>query len=112
MTSLQGGRNLLWVYRRLLRSAATYPSRNRIGIYQSIREEFRENVDLNPLEEATQQKIALAYKGLSQLRQFDEHVMTGGKDGSPNWQVTLEQNPMPAPEGYERNKPTTSSRHH
>lgn len=93
---MQGGNNLLGLYRQLLRSASTYPSRNRMGIYEAIREEFRSNIHLDPSEEETQKKINLAYKGLSQLRQFDEHVMGGGKS-SANWQVTMEQNPMPAP---------------
>jgi len=72
-----------------------------MGIYEAIREEFRSNVHLDPSAEETQKKINLAYKGLSQLRQFDETVMTGGKS-SANWQVTMEQNPMPAPADAER----------
>ena len=35
------GKALLHLYRRLLRSCATYPSKNRWGMYASIREEFR-----------------------------------------------------------------------
>ena len=97
-----GGHNLLWLYRRLLRSAATYPSKNRIRIYESIREEFRENVGLDPSEKSTQKKVELAYQGLAQLRQFDEQQMTGGNKYDTNWNVTLEQNPMPAPENYHR----------
>lgn len=101
--SLQGqSRNLKWLYRSLLRSAATYPSKNRMGIYQSIREEFRDNIDLDPSDEATQRKVSIAIKGLSQLKQFDVGVMTGGKQTDPNWNVSLEQNPMPVPDEYER----------
>jgi len=92
----------LWLYRRLLRSAATYPSKNRMGIYQSIREEFRDNVPLDPSDEKTREKVAIAYKGLSQLKQFDLQTMTAGNQSDPNWNVTLEQNPMPSPENYER----------
>lgn len=94
----------MWLYRKLLRSAYNYPSKNRMGIHQSIREEFRDNVGMDPSDEKTQEKIELAYKGLGQLRQFDEHTMTGGQKGAPSWNVTLEQNPMPAPEGYERKR--------
>ena len=94
----------MWLYRRLLRSAATYPSKNRMGIYRSIQEEFRENVDLDPSDDKTLRKVDLAYKGLGQLRQFDEQIMTGGRQGDPNWNVSLEQNPMPAPADYERKR--------
>mmetsp|Transcript_23502 Transcript_23502/g.32963 ORF Transcript_23502/g.32963 Transcript_23502/m.32963 type:complete len:103 (-) Transcript_23502:411-719(-) len=97
--SQEGGKALVFLYRRLLRSAATYPSRNRWGIYQAIREEFKENRNLDPTTEDTKKKIAVAYKGLDQLRQFDEIVMQGGDPNNPNWSVTLEQNPMPKPPG-------------
>lgn len=72
----EGGKALLFLYRRLLRSCETYPSKNRWGIYQSIREEFRENMNLNPDEEETKKKIVVAYKGLDQLRQYDEYIMS------------------------------------
>jgi hypothetical protein len=75
-----------------------------MGIYQSIQEEFRDNVDLDPSDLATQEKVSVAIKGLSQLKQFDVAVMTGGKQADPNWNVTLEQNPMPAPADYERKR--------
>jgi LYR motif-containing protein 4 len=101
-------KELLMLYRRLLRSAITYPSIKRESIYQAIREEWRENATLTE-GEIIREKIAIAYKGLSQLRQFDEITMTGGTAGSPNWNVTLEQNPMPMPADYEKKtKPHTS----
>ncbi len=43
----------------------------------------------------TQKQISVAYKGLQQLRMYDEHTMGGGNRNNPNWSVTLEQNPMP-----------------
>ena len=49
------------------------------------------------IKDKLDKKIAVAYKGLQQLRQFDEQTMSGGKVNSPNWSVTLEQNPMPKP---------------
>ena len=93
--------SLLHLYRRLLRSAETYPSKKRRQIYESIREEFRENISLDPENEKTKRKIAIAHQGLAQLRQFDEITMTGGGDKS-SWTVSLSQNPMPRrpPEGY------------
>jgi hypothetical protein len=103
MSGLDSGRKaLLQVYRQLLRSAETYPSSNRARIYQAIRDEWRENASL-PAEEA-QEKVALAYKGLSQLRQFDVDTMTSGNPYSSNWNVQLEQNPMPKPADYDERK--------
>lgn len=96
-------KELLLLYRRLLRSAETYPSMKRESIYQAIREEWRENAMLTH-QEKIRREIAVAYKGLSQLRQFDEMTMTGGAAGSPSWNVTLEQNPMPKPEDYDEKK--------
>lgn len=91
------------LYRRILRSAATYPSSNRDSIYQAIREEFREKASLTDPKKVAQ-SVHLAYKGLSQLQQFDEMQMTGGQVGSPNWNVSLEQNPMPKPADYDERK--------
>lgn len=95
--SSEGSRALLALYKRLLRSCATYPSKNRWGIYESIREEFRDNQHLDPNDPRTREKIGIAYKGLEQLRMYDEAVLGGGTGENPNWSVTLEQNPMPAP---------------
>lgn len=86
--------DLLFLYRRLLRSCETYPSKNRSRIYQSIREDFRENKNLEPGSEAMRKQIHVAYKGLEQLHQFDGRSMT-------NFTVQLEQNPFPKPDSYE-----------
>lgn len=103
MSGLDASRKaLLQVYRQLLRGAETYPSSNRARIYQAIREEWRENKNMS--EEEAKVKVSLAYKGLSQLRQFDEDTMTGGNVGSASWNVQLEQNPMPKPADYEERK--------
>ena len=92
-------RELLHLYRRLLRSCATYPSKNRWGIYKAIQEEFRDNINLNPEDPKTQKQISIAYKGLSQLRMYDAMNLSKGNPDNPNWEVTLEQNPMPKPDG-------------
>ncbi|KAL7455536.1 hypothetical protein ACHAWC_007083 [Mediolabrus comicus] len=86
---------LLHLYRRLLRSCATYPSKNRWGIYEAIREEFRDNRTMNPDDPKTQKQIQVAYKGLGQLQMYDTTQLSKGNPESPNWEVTLEQNPMP-----------------
>ena len=60
---------LLQLYKQLLRSCQTYPSKNRTGIYQAIREEWRDHKDQKD-EAKLNRQITVAYKGLSQLRQF------------------------------------------
>lgn len=94
---------LLQLYKQLLRSCQTYPSKKRAEIYQAIREEWRHNKSLQDQSQLTRQ-INVAYKGLSQLRQFDVETMTKGKLQSANWEVQLEQNPMPKPPGYDERK--------
>ena len=64
---------LLTLYKQLLRSAQTYPSKKRAGIYQAIREEWRDHKDQQD-EEKVNMQISMAYKGLSQLRQFGKSV--------------------------------------
>jgi hypothetical protein len=81
------------LYRRLLRSCQRYPSKNRNKMYESIREDFRENASLDPSSEKTRKQVHIAYQGLSQLGQFDGR-------GSANFSVSLEQNPFPKPDGY------------
>jgi len=88
---------LLQLYKRLLRAAEDFPSIKRAEIYQSIRDEFRLNKEMDPKDEKTKIQIAVAYKGLSQLRQFDVDEMTGGKGEDADWEINLEQNPMPKP---------------
>lgn len=87
-------KELLSLYRQLLRSCETYPSKNRARIYQSIREDFRDNKNLEPGSDKTRKQIHVAFKGLEQLHQFD------GRN-SPSFSVQLEQNPFPKPDDYE-----------
>merc|ERR1739846_70311 len=78
MASQEGSKALLHLYKRLLRSSANYPSKNRWGVYEAIREEFRENANLDPNDDETKKKISVAYKGLQQLGMYDQHTL-GGK---------------------------------
>jgi Complex 1 protein (LYR family) len=87
------------LYKRLLRACQKYPSKNRASIYQSIREEFRDNV--TSTGDAAQRQLHLAYKGLSQLHQYDS------RHGSTSFAVQLEQNPFPKPQNYTTDKRTT-----
>uniref|UniRef100_A0A7S3PWA3 Complex 1 LYR protein domain-containing protein n=1 Tax=Chaetoceros debilis TaxID=122233 RepID=A0A7S3PWA3_9STRA len=98
MALQQTRKELLHLYKKLLRSCATYPSKNRWSMHQGIREEFRENINLDPEDDKTQKKISVAIKGLSQLRMYDEDNLGGGNKDNPNWNVHLEQNPMPKPD--------------
>ncbi|KAL3769157.1 hypothetical protein ACHAWU_001225 [Discostella pseudostelligera] len=52
---------------------------------------------MNPDDAKTQQQIQVAFKGLSQLRMYDPIQLSRGNPENPNWEVTLEQNPMPKP---------------
>jgi len=92
------------VYRQLLKSARVYPSSNRQRIYDAIRQEWRENAGMAAGEHATKVEITRAYKGLSQLGQFDVQQMTGGNPHASEWNVQLEQNPMPKPDDYDQRK--------
>ena len=65
---------LLQLYKQLLRSSQTFPSKNRAGIYQAIREEWREHKDQED-ETKLNRQITIAYKGLSQLRQFGTCIL-------------------------------------
>jgi hypothetical protein len=118
MASQAASKDLLHIYRRLLRACETYPSKNRARIYrksfsldwngyplsffeltttstfsESIREDFRENVDMDPNSPEGEKQIHVAIKGLEQLHQFDSR-------SNPNFAVNLEQNPFPKPDSY------------
>ena len=95
MASSSLSRNeLLHLYKRLLRSGATYPSKNAPKIVQSIREDFKDNRLLDPNSDMAKKQCHLALQGLQQLRQFDNR-------SSSNFTVTLEQNPFPKPDNYD-----------
>jgi hypothetical protein len=49
---------------------------------------------LDPNSEKAKQQVQVAYKGLSQVHQFDNRSAT-------NFSVSLEQNPFPKPDNYE-----------
>mmetsp|Transcript_34990 Transcript_34990/g.72864 ORF Transcript_34990/g.72864 Transcript_34990/m.72864 type:complete len:108 (-) Transcript_34990:118-441(-) len=107
MSTSVGRKEILSLYKKILRSAQTYPSKRRAHIYEAIREDFRENMDLDdPVK--LQRQLGVAFKGLEQLRQFDVHKMTKGKPNSASWEVHMEQNPMPKPADYDERKKSNS----
>jgi len=59
----------------------------------SVREDFRENMALDPNSEKVKQQVHIAYKGLSQLHQFDNR-------SESSFSISLEQNPFPKPDNY------------
>lgn len=108
MMSSSSRKELLVLYKQLLRSAETFPSKNRKSIYQAIREEWRDYVNCvdSPI---IHRQLSVAYKGLSQLRQYDERSMVLASserdneniEAAASWTITLEQNPMPKPADYD-----------
>ena len=91
--------NLVHLYRQLLRASEKYPSKNKLKIYQSIREEFRENKIID-CPEKTRRKIDDGYHGLQRLRQFSQSSMSSSTSSAlghgtrnPNdWSVDLGKN--------------------
>lgn len=81
----------LSLYKKILKNARLFPSIKRDKIVAEIMETFRRNRD-----EADPNKLRLqllvAEQGLSQLKAY-----TGMKEQSGHMEITLDQNPMPAP---------------
>ena len=73
----------LTLYRHILKAARTLPSRNRAGIIEDIKLEFRENRAVTDAA-ALRAKIALANDGLDRMRAY-----TGLDSGSSAWDVSL-----------------------
>lgn len=80
----------LRLYKDILRAAKTFPSIKRDKIAREIRATFRDNAKLENTEEI-EKALAVATKGLSQLNMYSNLRL----NKSPNWSITLEQNPMP-----------------
>lgn len=90
----------LILYKRILRAAHSFPSIKKNKIIEEIRLGFRENRTMEG--EALRAQLAVAEKGLSQLEQY-----TGLSRNSPNWSVSMENNPLPdnrSPEPEERGR--------
>jgi len=82
-------RNVLHLYRRILKAAATFPSIKREGIIKDIKIEFRENSI-----ESDQAKVAVfhqtAQRSYSQLLTF-----CNLDPDDPDWSVKMSEEPMP-----------------
>ena len=73
----------LILYKHLLRSLQSYPTKNRSGLIASVRLEFRDNVE--PTED-TPRLIKEAWANLNNIRQY-----TGLGGGDSHWKIDLEQ---------------------
>ena len=73
----------LRLYRHILKAAKTFPSKNRAGIIEEIKTEFRENAGATDAGDV-QKKLALARDGLDRMRAF-----TGLDQGASKWDVSL-----------------------
>jgi hypothetical protein len=69
MVAAHARSDLLALYRALLRSAATFPSRNRAGLIAEIKAEWRANAGLAPGPERDA-KVALAADGVRQMQAY------------------------------------------
>lgn len=84
-------RQILHLYKQILQSAKRFPSKNRERVYHSIRIEFRNNRTLVN-KEKIDIALGIAVKGLSQL-----NLYSNLSQNSNQWEVTLDQEPMPKP---------------
>ena len=73
----------LTLYRHVLKAATRFPSKNRMGIVQEIKTEFREARGETD-GETLKKKLTLARDGLDRLRAF-----SGLDQGSTKWEVSL-----------------------
>lgn len=83
--------NIVHLYRQILKKAAVFPSRNRIGIIKEIKLSFRENKNLQDPAKIGK-AIQLAREGLSQLSMY-----TSLSSNTGDWSINLSQEPMPKP---------------
>lgn len=91
---MTSSREIVQLYRQILRYAKHYPSKKRSSIITDIKLTFHED---KALTDATKIDSALqrARIGLDELKQYAPEVMeaAGGEDGS--WSVSLRGNTIP-----------------
>ena len=74
---------VLRLYRQLLKFGRVYPSKNRQGLLQEIKNEFKEGKGISSHEEI-KKRIATAKDGVAQMRVFCKLDSKGN-----DWQVSL-----------------------
>lgn len=83
-------RDIISLYREILKHAQVFPSKNRLRIMNEIKLEFRRNKSMTNQNEIDIE-LSKATKGLSQLSQYTNlKTQTSG-----NWVIDLEKEPMP-----------------
>jgi len=73
------------LYRHILKAAAKFPSVNRAGVIQEIKDEFRLARNLTDTEEITKRR-KVAVEGLKQLEAY-----SGMDKKSPKWEMFVTQ---------------------
>lgn len=84
-------REILQLYRDILRFAKHYPSKKRDAIIADIKETFHDNKSLTD-SQRVQEAIQQAKIGLSELRQW---VPDNLQDSDGSWSVSLRGNTIP-----------------
>ncbi|CAG9466546.1 unnamed protein product [Pedinophyceae sp. YPF-701] len=73
--------DVLSLYRSIMRSARNFPSSNRAGLIESIRQDFRDGAKVTDREEVAKRRQS-AVTGLRQLQAFSEAASARGGEGS------------------------------
>mmetsp|Transcript_24513 Transcript_24513/g.34262 ORF Transcript_24513/g.34262 Transcript_24513/m.34262 type:complete len:90 (+) Transcript_24513:223-492(+) len=81
-----GRKDVLAMYRELMRLGKRYPSKNRDGIVREIRLDFKKNVGITR-EDEKQKEIKRAYTGLLQMRQMVRPAGTVRKVQLGEWDI-------------------------
>lgn len=84
-------RDILQLYRHILRYAKHYPSRKRDAIIEDIKQTFHDNKTLEDAQ-SVQDAIQRAKMGLSELRQW---VPDNLQQSDGSWSVSLRGNTIP-----------------
>mmetsp|Transcript_23620 Transcript_23620/g.75806 ORF Transcript_23620/g.75806 Transcript_23620/m.75806 type:complete len:117 (+) Transcript_23620:1218-1568(+) len=85
------------LYRRILKGASKFPSKNRWKIYEEIRAEFRRNKDLDPESAKAQECVEVAVNSLKQLAPYTEF-----DPDAKEWVFNTVEQPMPPPKGWKK----------
>jgi hypothetical protein len=97
MLKLSHAEKLIY-YKKILRSAQSFPSKNRAGIVREIKAEFRAKKSLTN-EQEINKAWDVAMRGLQQLSMYNNLDPKKSR-----WSISLESNPMPRREPKEDSK--------
>jgi len=88
---------VLALYKRVLKGAAKFPSKNRWKVYEEIRVEFREKAALDPESAKAAECVKVAEDSLAHLEPYN-NLDPDAKD----WVVHTVEQPMPPPPGWKK----------